>query len=121
MSGGRTATGDKPLVVPYAAIVGPSRDSRSQVVSKKYVTGSPDINTYRYSAYSNEHKEDEDVPSIMFQYDLSPMTVVTAFESQPFYHFVTNFCAIIGGVFSIIGIVDRILQTVFSGLTKKIL
>jgi len=92
-----------------------------KVVAKKYVTSSPDINTYRYSAYSNEHKEDDDVPSIMFQYDLSPMTVVTTYESQPLYHFVTNFCAIIGGVFSIIGIVDRVMQTVFSGLTKKIL
>lgn len=92
-----------------------------KVVSKKFITGDPEINTYRYSAYSNEHKEDEEVPSIMFQYDLSPMTVVTTFESQPFYHFITNFCAIIGGVFSIIGIIDRLLQTVLGGLTKKIL
>merc|ERR1712146_880827 len=83
-----------------------------KVVSKKYLSqssgSSGDINSYQYSAYSNENKEDDDVPSIMFQYDLSPMTVVTTTESQPFYHFVTNFCAIIGGVFSTIGIVDRL-------------
>jgi hypothetical protein len=78
------------------------------------------INTYPYSAYSNEHKEDEAVPSVIFQYDLSPMTVVKRTVRKPFYHFVTNFCAIVGGVFSIIGIVDRFLQTVLSGFSKKI-
>eukprot|EP00941_MAST-03F_sp_MAST-3F-sp1_P006358 g6358.t1 len=78
------------------------------------------INTYPYSAYSNEHKEDYAVPSVIFQYDLSPMTVVKQTVHKPLYHFVTNFCAIIGGVFAVIGVADRFLSTLLSGFSKKI-
>jgi len=80
------------------------------------------LHYYSYAAFSNEHKEDdENPPSIMFQYDLSPMTVVTTFSRQPLYHFITNFCAIIGGVFAIIGVFDRLLATVLQGFNKKVL
>jgi len=95
-----------------------------KVVSKKYEGFSskyPALHTYLYSAFSNEHKEDTVLPSVMIQYDLSPMTVVARYKKQPFYHFITNFCAIIGGVFSIIGIIDRLFQTVAAGFNKKIL
>ena len=80
-----------------------------KVVSKRYEGDydEDEVHTYLYSAFSNEHKEDDKYPSVMFQYDLSPMTVLSKYHSQPFYHFITNFCAIIGGVFSIIGIIDR--------------
>ena len=95
-----------------------------KVVSKRYKwesSAQKDVHLYLYSAFSNEHKEDVSVPSVMFQYDLSPMTVVAKYHSQPFYHFVTNFCAIIGGVFAVIGIIDRLFQTVTAGFNKKIL
>jgi len=92
-----------------------------KVVSKRYMWSALNIHTYLYSAFSNEHEEDDEIPSVMFQYDMSPMTVVARYKSQPFYHFITNFCAIIGGVFSIIGIVDRLFQTLASGFNKKIL
>ena len=95
-----------------------------KVVSKRYEWENYDedeVHTYLYSAFSNEHKEDDKYPSVMFQYDLSPMTVLSKYHSQPFYHFITNFCAIIGGVFSIIGIIDRLFQTVTSRFNKKIL
>lgn len=94
-----------------------------KVVSKRYMweSSQDDIHTYLYSAFSNEHKEDDTYPNVMFQYDMSPLTVVATYRSQPFYHFITNFCAIIGGVFSIIGIVDRLFQTVASSFNKKIL
>ena len=95
-----------------------------KVVSKRYEWENYDedeVHTYLYSAFSNEHKEDDKYPSVMFQYDLSPMTVLSKYHSQPFYHFITNFCAIIGGVFSIIGIIDRLFQTITSRFNKKIL
>jgi len=92
-----------------------------KVVSKRYLLSASDIHTYLYSAFSNEHKEDNEIPSVMFQYDMSPMTVVAKYTKQPFYHFITNFCAIIGGLFAIMGIIDRLFQTVASGFNKKIL
>lgn len=95
-----------------------------KVVSKRYTWEtfkSKDVHMYLYSAFSNEHKEDVELPSVMFQYDLSPMTVVATYSRQPFYHFVTNFCAIIGGVFAVLGIFDRIFQTITAGFNKKIL
>eukprot|EP00501_MAST-03F_sp_TOSAG23-6_P001699 GSMAST32.ASY1.ANO1.1770.1 assembled CDS len=79
---------------------------------------------YSYVCFPHEfeHKEDDGTPpSIMFQYDLSPMTVVTSFTKKPIYHFITNFCAIIGGVFTVIGIIDRFLGSILQGFNKKVL
>jgi thiol-disulfide isomerase/thioredoxin len=83
--------------------------------------GRKDIHLYKYSAHSNEYMEIDDVPSVMIRYDLSPMSVVVTEEFKPFYHFVTNACAIIGGVFTVIGLVDSIVHQVVTSLNKKVL
>jgi len=80
-----------------------------------------DIHLYKYSAHSNEYQESLDVPSVMIRYDLSPMSVVVTESYKPFYHFVTNACAIIGGVFTVIGLVDSIVHQVVTSLNKKVL
>ena len=80
-----------------------------------------DIHLYKYSAHSNEYQETDEVPSVMIRYDLSPMSVVVTESYKPFYHFVTNACAIIGGVFTVIGLVDSIVHQVVTSLNKKVL
>jgi len=80
-----------------------------------------DIHLYKYSAHSNEYQETDDVPSVMIRYDLSPMSVVVTESYKPFYHFVTNACAIIGGVFTVIGLVDSIVHQISTSLNKKVL
>ena len=73
-----------------------------------------------YTVHSNEHIErDARVPSVMFKYDLSPMTVEVSKQSVPFYHFITSVCAIIGGVFTVIGLVDSALFNTIQVLSPK--
>lgn len=94
-----------------------------KVVTNTYVGSSDDdsVNVYKYTAHSNEYLETEDLPSVMFRYDLSPMSVRISEDSVPFYHFVTSACAIIGGVFTVIGIIDQIIHQTARALNKKVL
>ncbi|KAF0696306.1 Aste57867_12939 [Aphanomyces stellatus] len=93
-----------------------------KVVTNAYVQNNGDvINVYKYTAHSNEYKEEDDLPSIMFRYDLSPMSVRITEKTVPFYHFLTSACAIIGGVFTVIGLLDQIIHQTAKALNKKVL
>jgi hypothetical protein len=59
------------------------------------------------------------VPSAQWSYTLSPISVVMAEVRQPTYRFLTNLCAIIGGVFTVIGLVDSLLHGVAGSLRYK--
>lgn len=83
--------------------------------------GRPDISLYKYSAHSNEYQETNGVPSVMIRYDLSPMSVSVTESHMPFYHFITNACAIIGGVFTVIGLIDSMVHQLVTSLNKKVL
>lgn len=56
-----------------------------------------------YMAYGHGHRI---MPAIWFKYELTPITVKYKERRQPFYHFITMVCAIIGGTFTVAGIVD---------------
>ena len=49
------------------------------------------------------------VPNAAFHYDISPVTVVMTEESQSFSKFVTRICAVIGGIFTVVGLLDNVL------------
>ena len=55
-----------------------------------------------------------------FTYDISPMSVVIASQQIPFYHFVTSLCAIIGGVFTVLGLLDSALFAGYQSIRTKI-
>ncbi|KAI9909240.1 hypothetical protein PsorP6_014678 [Peronosclerospora sorghi] len=93
-----------------------------KVVTNTYVQNDgSEVIVYKYTAQSNEYLETEDLPSIMFRYDLSPMSVRISEDSVPFYHFITSACAIIGGVFTVIGLIDQIIHQTSRALNKKVL
>ncbi|KAM7516803.1 hypothetical protein LguiA_006386 [Lonicera macranthoides] len=46
------------------------------------------------------------LPGVFFFYDLSPIKVTFTEEHVPFLHFLTNVCAIVGGIFTVSGILD---------------
>lgn len=58
-------------------------------------------------------------PSIDFKYDLSPISIVVQRERMSLYRFVTSSCAIIGGVFTVIGLLESILHVTAQSLSKK--
>lgn len=54
------------------------------------------------------------LPGVFFFYDVSPIRVTVKPKAVPFLHFVTQLCAIIGGVFTVMGVID-------SGVHKAVL
>ncbi len=52
-------------------------------------------------------------------FDMSPIQIIVRQLRRPWYHFLTMTCAIIGGVFTVLGIVDGILNTAWK-VAKKV-
>lgn len=62
--------------------------------------------------------QDTEVPQARFSYDLSPMSVTIIRKGKRFYEFVTSMCALIGGTFTVVGLVSAFLNTILK--PKKI-
>ena len=65
---------------------------------------------------SNEHQ----LPGVFFFYDLSPIKVHVMEEKESLGHFLTGLCAIIGGIFTVSGIIDSLVFHGHNALAKKI-
>jgi len=61
---------------------------------------------------------EEDVPEARFAYDLSPMSVHITKKGKHWYEFVSSICAIIGGTFTVVGLLSSFLNVIFK--PKKI-
>jgi len=53
-------------------------------------------------------------------YELSPIMVKFTEERKSFTHFLTGVCAIIGGVFTVAGIIDALVYHSLRNIKKKI-
>ncbi|CAD8178287.1 unnamed protein product [Paramecium pentaurelia] len=61
----------------------------------------------QFTANTNE-AQTTSMPAIYFRYDISPVTVQFTKYYETFNHFIVQLCAILGGVFTIAGIIDSI-------------
>ena len=79
------------------------------------------IDAYEYTVHSHMYVTDRDlfIPTAKFSYDMSPIQIVVTQQSKAFYHFVTTTCAIIGGVFTVAGILDGIFHASMQ-IAKKV-
>ena len=59
-------------------------------------------------------------PGVYFFYDLSPIKVTFTEQHVSFFHFLTSVCAIIGGVFTVAGIVDAFIYHGQKAIKKKV-
>nr|GFB62275.1 protein disulfide isomerase-like 5-4 [Tanacetum cinerariifolium] len=66
------------------------------------------IEDYEYTAHTSLIHS-HSIPAAKFHLHFSPMQVLITETAKPFSHFITNLCAIIGGVFTVAGILDSIL------------
>ena len=55
----------------------------------------------------------EDVPEARFSYDIAPMSVVIQRKGKRWYEFITSICAIIGGTFTVISLLNGFLGVIF--------
>lgn len=56
---------------------------------------------------------------LLFNYELSPITVQFFQDKENFFEFLVHICAIIGGIFTIAGIVDSLIHRSVSLIFKQ--
>lgn len=87
---------------------------KTEVMTRAYKI----VEDYEYTAHSSLVNSPA-VPAAKFHLDLSPLQVLIEEKPKSFSHFLTNLCAIIGGVFTVAGILDSILHNTLR-LIKKV-
>lgn len=65
--------------------------------------------TYAYKDFISFVHGRKASPASWFRYEISPLTVKYTEKKQPFYRFITTICAVIGGTFTVAGIVDSMI------------
>lgn len=74
-------------------------------------------NQFTYNA--NELHSNMMLPAVYFRFDMSPITVKYMTYKENFLHFLIQLCAIIGGIFTVTGIIDAMIHTSVAHLLKK--
>lgn len=85
--------------------------------------GGKTLQTNQYSVtehYKVINSHTPGLPGIFFFYDLSPIMVDVEEQRQSFFHFLTQTCAILGGVFTVAGMIDKVLYAGLQKLEQKI-
>lgn len=81
-----------------------------KVVHTSYaLTRDRNLETYQYTVNNNNYQDGTGLPAAVFSYDISPMQVVVSEERESFAAFLTQICAIIGGVFTVTGLLDGLV------------
>lgn len=89
----------------FSKVVSTHYEVDSMFSRKNVVLGYQMLSQSQVMGYS-----EEDVPEAKFSYDLSPMAVVVTNKGRRWYDFITSLCAIIGGTFTVVGLVDTLLH-----------
>jgi len=82
-----------------------------QIVSNQY-------SVTQHTRPKNAHHPNV-VPGIFFIYDLSPIMVHIKEQNRSFTHFLVSICAIVGGVFTVSGLLDAMLFNLSTGLANR--
>ena len=94
-----------------------------KVVPTSYVTiGNSTIKSNQYSVtetYKEPIPGQGSLPGVFFFYDLSPVQVTYQEERRTFISFLTSACAIVGGLFTVAGIVEGTLHAGGKAVKKK--
>eukprot|EP01129_Flabellula_baltica_P015855 TRINITY_DN8219_c0_g1_i1.p1 TRINITY_DN8219_c0_g1~~TRINITY_DN8219_c0_g1_i1.p1 ORF type:complete len:374 (+),score=72.53 TRINITY_DN8219_c0_g1_i1:30-1151(+) len=59
-------------------------------------------------------------PAVVFNYDITPIRIVYTTRQTSFTHFLTGICAIIGGIFTVTGILDAFIFQSLRSVEAKI-
>ncbi|CAG7734843.1 unnamed protein product [Allacma fusca] len=64
------------------------------------------FSTTRHQKVVSSFSGEAGMPGVFFSYEISPIMVKMTEKSRSFGHFATGVCAIIGGVFTVAGLID---------------
>lgn len=91
----------------------------TKVVPTTYIPlDRPALHVYQFTANSNKIMNQQ-MPSLYLRYDFSPVTVKYRETQESLSHFLVQICAVIGGVFTVAGILDSVLHKSIVHLAKK--
>uniref|UniRef100_A0A1A9ZS51 Endoplasmic reticulum-Golgi intermediate compartment protein 3 n=1 Tax=Glossina pallidipes TaxID=7398 RepID=A0A1A9ZS51_GLOPL len=96
-----------------------------KIVPTVYVKANDGAPTYTNQFSVTRYKKDlsnkeRGMPGVFFSYELSPLMVKYEEKQRSFGHFATNCCSIIGGVFTVAGIVAVFLNNSWEALQRKL-
>ncbi|XP_008568816.1 PREDICTED: endoplasmic reticulum-Golgi intermediate compartment protein 3 isoform X1 [Galeopterus variegatus] len=74
----------------------------------------------RHEKVANGLLGDQGLPGVFVLYELSPMMVKLTEKRRSFTHFLTGVCAIIGGMFTVAGLIDSLIYHSARAIQKKI-
>ncbi|PIA48608.1 hypothetical protein AQUCO_01400887v1 [Aquilegia coerulea] len=80
------------------------------------------INSNQFSVTEHFRSADgftQSLPGVFFFYDFSPIKVSFTEENVSLLHFMTNICAIVGGIFTVSGIIDAFIYHGQRAIKKK--
>jgi len=94
-----------------------------QVVPTSFQSNGHTIETNQYSVtyhhsvvdLTSDHLE---LPGVFFKYDISEVKIFIQEETKSFSRFITRLCAVIGGVWVVIGLIYNGLKGLVSSITK---
>lgn len=130
LSFGHSLSGKK-IPGSYNPITSVIHDSSDPTTNHEYVikvvptiyqdlTGK-ELAAYQYTyAYRGYPTYGQMTPAIWFKYDLNPITVKYTEKRPPFYTFLTTICAIVGGTFTVAGILDALTFSAGELIKKKL-
>jgi hypothetical protein len=78
------------------------------------------VESYQFTANSNEVANRYRIPAVYFRYEFEGVTVLFSDKTVPFYHFVVQVCAIIGGVFTVAGLISGLLLKTTQAFKRNI-
>jgi hypothetical protein len=89
------------------------------VVELPHSWGIPPVVAHGYVVNSNNIQRFAEVPSVRINYDIMPIIVHVKSKFISFYAFLTRLCAILGGVFTITGIITAAVDAGVTSMLKK--
>ncbi|XP_010267738.1 PREDICTED: protein disulfide isomerase-like 5-4 [Nelumbo nucifera] len=90
---------------------------KTEVITRRASREYKLVEEYEYTAHSSL-VHSINIPVAKFHFELSPMQVLVTENAKSFSHFITNVCAIIGGIFTVAGILDSILHNTLRIMKK---
>ena len=75
------------------------------------------VNQYNY--HFNSSPAGNRFPSVYFKYELSPVTVEYTQYKDTMLNFIIQICAILGGVFTVTGIIDALIHQSMLTIIRK--
>lgn len=107
------ATVESTMFQYYLKIVPFTYEKRNEIIL------SNQFSTTRHQKAVGSFSGESGMPGVFFQYEISPIMIKYSEKSKSFGHFAVSVCAIIGGVFTVAGLIDSTIYK-WAKLFKKL-